>query len=108
MHALLVYITTQDKSEARKIGAALVEKRLAACVNILDGMESLYRWEGKLEEGRECVLIAKTMSDKMPELQKVVLEMHSYSCPCVVSFRMESGNPDYLNWIAEECQGPDA
>ncbi len=103
MHVLLVYITTQDKSEARKIGAALVKNRLAACVNILEGMESIYWWQGKLEEGHECVLIAKTVEEKFSELQAMVLELHSYSCPCVISVKVEAGNPDYLAWIAAEC-----
>src|SRR5690554_5209470 len=96
-----VYITTADKDEARKIGRILIEEKLAACVNILPGMESIYVWEGKIEEDTECVMIAKTHASKMKQLTQRVLEHHSYDCPCVASLSLAEGegNPEYMDWI---------
>ncbi|MBU1657349.1 MAG: divalent-cation tolerance protein CutA [Candidatus Omnitrophica bacterium] len=81
----IVYITTKDKTEAEMIGKVLIESKLAACVNIIDGMKSIYRWEGKIEEGNEVILIAKTKDTLVPELTEKVKSVHSYSCPCVVA-----------------------
>lgn len=102
METRLVYITTETMDEAKKIGRILVEKRLAACVNILDGMHSMYWWEGAVQESSEVVLIAKTTRQKVPELTTAVKAAHSYDCPCVVCLPIDSGNPDFLKWIADE------
>jgi periplasmic divalent cation tolerance protein len=102
MGAIYAYVTTADKEEALRIGRALVEGRLAACVNILDGMHSLYRWEGRLEEGRECVLLVKSDSERAEEIVAKVKEMHSYTCPCVAIWPLTGGNPEYLEWIRRE------
>ncbi len=106
-----VYITTKDKDEARKIGKALIEKKLAACVNILDGMESMYHWEGKVESDKECVLIAKTPYHNVAELTTVVKDLHSYDCPCVVTLTLteQEGNEEFLMWILNETKkaGPE-
>lgn len=100
MNTRLCYITTSTKDEARNIGRALIEKRLAACVNILDGMESMYVWEGKLETAQECVLIAKTEAELVEPLIAMVKALHSYSVPCVLSLAVDKGNPDYLKWLS--------
>jgi periplasmic divalent cation tolerance protein len=100
-----VYMTTESPEQARRIGRALVEARLAACVNILDGMTSLYWWQGKIDEGRETVLIAKTREDLVAPLTERVKSMHSYSCPCVVSIPIEGGSQAFLDWIAAETAG---
>lgn len=97
-----VYITTAGMEEARRIGRALVEARLAACVNILDGMSSIYWWEGEIEEGRETVLIAKTRADLVERLTAKVRELHGYDCPCIVALPISGGNPAFLEWIAAE------
>lgn len=101
-----IHITTSSKEEARKIGRILVEERLAACVNILDGMESIYRWKGKIEEANECVLIAKTSYSKVRALTNRVKELHSYSCPCIVSLTIteDEGNKEYLDWLIHESK----
>lgn len=99
-----VYVTAASPEEARKIGRALVEERLAACVNILDKMSSLYWWEGKIDEGREAVLIAKTRSDLVAAVTDRVKALHSYTCPCVVSLPITQGNPDFLAWIERETR----
>ena len=104
MSKQFVYMTAGSPEEARQIGAALVEDRLAACVNIIDGMHSIYRWEGKLQQDQETILIAKTTRDRMPVLIEAVKAMHSYDCPCIVSVDIEGGHPDFLEWIGAEVR----
>ncbi len=99
-----VYITTKDKEEARKIGKALVEEKLAACVNIIDAMNSFYFWEGKLQDEQEAILIAKTKEKLVPELTQRVKSLHSYSCPCVVALPIMDGNQDFLAWVEAETK----
>jgi len=99
-----VYMTSASLEEARRIGKALVQERLVACVNLLPGMESLYWWEGEVTQGQEVVLVAKTPSRLVPALTTRVKALHSYSCPCVVAVPIEQGNPDYLSWIVEETR----
>ncbi len=98
----LVYMTTGSVEEARAIGRALVEARLAACVNIIDGMRSIYRWEGKIEEAGETVLIAKTRNALVDALTDKVRELHSYDCPCVVAVPIDGGNGAFHDWIAAQ------
>jgi periplasmic divalent cation tolerance protein len=98
----LVYMTAGSLEEAQRIGAALVEKRLAACVNIIDAMQSIYRWEGAIQNDREVVMIAKTTQDRLTGLIETVNGLHSYDCPCIVSFDIVGGQPDFLDWIGRE------
>lgn len=98
----LIYITTDGPEEARTIGRALVEERLAACANVIDPMVSIYRWEGEVQEGRETVLIAKTSAACVEALTERVRALHSYDCPCIVAVSVEGGNPAFLNWIDAE------
>lgn len=100
----LVYITTGDKAEATRIGRALVESRLAACVNIIDQMYSLYRWEGKIQEDQEVILIAKTTENNVAELKDQVKAMHSYACPCIVCLPLTDGFEPFLQWIREQVK----
>jgi periplasmic divalent cation tolerance protein len=106
MGAIFAYVTTKDQDEARRIGRALVEGRLAACINILPGMESFYRWEGKLETAQECVLVIKSDASRAQDIIRMVKEMHGYSCPCVAIWPLTDGNSDYLNWIIHESVPP--
>lgn len=101
--ALLVYITCPDFKEAQKIATAVVEERLAACGNILPSMHSIYRWQGKVEEAGEVVLLLKTNEATYPRLEARVLELHSYDCPCVVALPLQHGSKAYLAWIDESC-----
>lgn len=98
----LIYITTDGPEEARTIGRALVEARLAACANILDPMTSIFRWDGKVQEGQETVLIAKTTAALVDALTEKARALHSYDCPCIVALPVEGGNPEFLRWIAAE------
>ena len=97
-----IYITCATEQEAENIGTVLVERRLAACVNILAGMKSMYWWQGKIEQGRETVLIAKTRTDLVDELTEAVKAMHGYEVPCVVALPITGGNRDFLKWIHSE------
>src|SRR5512135_188263 len=101
-----VYMTAGSAEEARAIGRALVEERLAACVNLIDGMTSLYWWDGAVQQGSETVLIAKTRTDLLDRLTARVRALHSYTCPCVVALPILGGNPAYLDWIAGETESP--
>jgi periplasmic divalent cation tolerance protein len=103
-----VYITTKDKDQARTIGKVLVEERLAACVNILDGMESIYHWDDKIVEDKECVLIAKTPYYNVNRLTKRVKELHTYDVPCIISLVIteQEGNEEYLDWLRNETEKP--
>lgn len=105
MSAVFVYVTAKDRAEALAIGRTLVEERLVACVNVLDGMRSLYWWEGKVQEEDEALFVAKTRSELMEKVVARVKELHSYQVPCVVALPVAAGNPDFLDWITAET-GP--
>jgi periplasmic divalent cation tolerance protein len=96
-----VYMTASSAEEARNIGRALVEARLAACVNIFENMNSIYGWNGEIQEGREAVLIAKTTGLLVPELVAEVKRLHSYENPCIVALPVETGSADFLDWIQQ-------
>jgi len=99
MNFILVYITAKDKEQALSIGRTLVEERLCACVNVIDSMTSIYQWEGQINTDNEAILIAKTASEKFDALQERVKELHSYSCPCIVSIPVSNGSAQYLEWM---------
>ena len=106
MSACFIYVTASDSEEARRIGRALVEARLAACANVIDRVTSVYWWQGEVQEGDEAVLIAKTREDLVDDLTAKVKKLHSYECPCVVALPVTGGNAEFLDWIAAET-GPD-
>ena len=99
--AIVVFITAPTREEARRLADKLVEAQLAACVQILPEMESVYRWQGKVEQQPENLLIAKTTSDRFEELEKEVRTLHSYDTPEIVAFPLTKGSPDYLRWLLE-------
>lgn len=100
----IVYITTADTEEARKIGAELIKHRLVSCVNLFNGMESMFHWKGEVRSENEVVMIAKTKSSLIPEVTSLVKELHSYECPCIVSYEISGGNEDFINWIIDETK----
>ena len=102
MTAHVIYITASDKEEATSLARTLVRERLAACANVFDGVTSVYRWEGRVQEDAEAVIIAKTMQRRLDRLIERVRTLHSYECPCVVSWQLTKGNSDYLDWIDAE------
>jgi len=102
MAACFCYMTAGSREEAVRIARALVDERLAACANVLDGMTSVYRWQGRIEEDAETVLIAKTRDDLVGRLVERVKALHSYDCPCVVALPVAGGNHDFIAWIGAE------
>ena len=97
-----LYMTAGSVEEAKNIGKILVGQNLAACVNLLENMTSIYKWEEKLEESQEVIMIAKTRKTLMPKLIETVNSLHSYDCPCILELPNQGGNPDFLSWIESQ------
>jgi len=95
----MVLSTAGSQEEARRIAHALVEKGLAACVNIVPGVESVYRWEGKVESSAEWLLLMKTTAAAFPQLRTALTELHSYEIPECLSLEIADGSAAYLEWI---------
>jgi periplasmic divalent cation tolerance protein len=108
MSAVCVYITAASPEQAEQIGRALVAARLAACVNILPGMRSIYHWQGAIETATEAVLIAKTRADLTDALLARVKALHTYAVPCAVVLPIQGGLPEFLDWIEAETASPTA
>ena len=102
MEFSLVYVTAENHAQAISMAQVLVQEHLAACVNVVDGMTSVYRWEGKVQQGREALLLIKTRSENTSKIISKIQEIHSYSCPCVTVLPITGGNPDFLDWIKSE------
>jgi len=103
--AVFVYTTYPSLVEAEQAGRAIVERRLAACVNILPGMISHYWWQGAVERDEEVVMIVKTRATLAEAVRAAVKEMHSYTTPAILVLPIESGDENYLAWIMAETQG---
>jgi periplasmic divalent cation tolerance protein len=96
----IVLTTTGTQEEARKIAHALVERRLAACVNLVPHLESVYRWQDKVESAQEWLLLIKTQADLFERVRDAVIELHSYDLPECVMLEVGAGSREYLDWIA--------
>ncbi len=103
--AVLVYTTWPSIVEAEQAGRQLVERRLAACVNILPGMISHYWWEGKIERAEEAVMIVKTRASLAEAVQAAVKSLHSYTTPAIMVLPVDTAEPAYHQWIIEEAGG---
>ncbi len=104
MKPVMVYMTAGSLDQARSIAQELITHRLAACVNVLDNMTSMYRWQGRVEEAREVVILAKTRAELMPALVHRVRHVHEYECPCIVSWPLTAGHQPFLDWIGQETR----
>lgn len=102
MPALLVLTNLPDRAAAERLAQALVEQRLAACVNLLAPCRSVYRWKGGLQRDEEHPLLAKTTSERYAELEKAIRAAHPYELPEIVAVPIERGLPEYLTWIAAQ------
>jgi len=100
----VVLSTAGSEDEARTIAHHLVEHQLAACVNIVPQMESIYRWQGKVESAREWLLLIKTTAEKVPAVREVIRELHSYDVPECIAIAIEDGSAEYLQWIGDSVQ----
>lgn len=99
---VVLYITVPNREEGLRIGRALVEEKLVACANVIDGLTSIFRWEGAVQEEAEALLIAKTDRTLIDAASDLVKLEHSYECPCVVALPIIGGNQDFLGWISAE------
>jgi len=96
----LVLCTCPDAETARGIARTLVEERLAACVNVVPGLHSTYRWQGAVESADEVLLLAKTTQDRFPALRDRLVALHPYELPEVIAVDVAAGSPAYLDWVA--------
>ncbi len=100
----LVLTAAGSKEEARKIARTLVERRLAACINILPQVESIYRWEGEIEDAQEWLLLIKTTGAAFERVRDAIRELHSYDVPECICISIENGSPEYLQWIGDSVE----
>jgi periplasmic divalent cation tolerance protein len=99
---IVVYVTAPAEEEAEKIARALVENKLAACANIVKNMRSIYRWQGKIEDEAEVLMIVKTRKEHFAHIREMVKQLHSYSVPEIIALPIVEGSEDYLAWMREE------
>ena len=100
----LVYVTCPDMAMAKHLAQIMLQARVIACANILQGMTSLYHWQGALEESSEVLLLCKTDDEHIEDVKSLVLAHHPYDCPCVLVMPIEDGNPLFLDWMKKELQ----
>ena len=101
MDEIVVMVTVCSEDEATKISKVLVEKKLAACVNIIPGVRSIFQWDGKITEEQEFLLLAKTVKEAFDQLARAVKANHSYRVPEVIAIPIQHGSKEYLSWIRE-------
>lgn len=101
---LLVLTTAGSEMEAQKIAQALVDRRLAACVNIVPRIQAIYRWQGKVEQAVEYLLLIKTVQAREEQVRAAIRELHSYELPECISIAIESGSAEYLKWLSDSVE----
>ena len=102
---VVVLVTAGSAEEAEKIGRIVVESKVAACANVVNGMRSIFRWDDKVSVENECLMIIKTTLGRYPELEAMVLKHHSYTVPEIIALPVIAGSASYLNWVrAETCK----
>ena len=102
--AMMVLTNMADMESARSLAATLVERRLAACVNLLPGVQSVYRWQGVVEQSAEVTLLIKTTAGRYGELEQAIRQLHPYELPELIALPIAAGLPGYLEWIALETR----
>jgi periplasmic divalent cation tolerance protein len=101
---VVILITASSKKEAERIASALIKEKLAACVNILDGVTSLFWWQGKVDQAKETLLIVKSEKEKLSAIIKRVKSLHSYDVPEIIALPIIAGEKKYLRWIHESIR----
>jgi periplasmic divalent cation tolerance protein len=101
---IIMLTTLPDEHAARALAQALISEQLAACINIMPRMTSIYSWKGKLEEGQEHLLIIKTRSERYTAIEQAIKNQHPYELPEIIATPISHGLPEYLNWIDENTQ----
>ncbi len=104
MSFVCILTTLPDPTSARQLARRLVEERLAACVNVLDGCTSVYRWQGAVEEASEVVLVIKTVQDRYAALETFLRQQHPYELPEIIALPIAQGLPEYLDWVGAETR----
>ena len=104
---IIVLSTCPSREEAERIGKAIVEARLAACVNLVDGIHSIYLWKGEMEQNTEVLLVIKTRRELFNALRERLSQMHTYEVPEVLAVPVIDGSPAYLDWIDREVAPPE-
>lgn len=99
LHSIFIYITTKNEEEALLISSSLIKFKLIACANILPAIMSVFYWENAIQKTQETALIVKTTKDKFNQVCKTVMDLHSYTCPCIVALPIIAGNNDFLQWV---------
>lgn len=99
----IVFCTLPDTEKARQIGTYIVQKQLAACVNLIHEVESIYHWKGKIESGKEVLAVFKTTAIKYPKLESQIRKMHPYELPEIIAVNVSEGYTKYLDWILRSC-----
>jgi periplasmic divalent cation tolerance protein len=102
---VLALVTVPDLKTGRRIARAALKTRLLACATLVPGAESHYWWQGRLETGRELLLLLKTSKLKLPALERLVLHLHPYDTPEFIAFRLDHGTERYLNWLGGSLKG---
>ena len=97
-----VTITSAQPAEAERIAKALIQEKLAACVNILPAVRSIYMWEGKMQDAQEVVVTAKTRMEKFEGIKKLMKILHSHTTPCIIATPIVAGHEGYVNWVKSE------
>ncbi|MDH4268823.1 MAG: divalent-cation tolerance protein CutA [Dehalococcoidia bacterium] len=100
---IIVLITAGSEEEARKIAKLVVKEKKAACVNIVPGVDSLFRWKGRMDSARESLLLVKTKASLFPEIVSLVKEIHSYEVPEIIALPIIGGSEEYLKWLDRAC-----
>ena len=95
----LVYVTCANIAEAEKIAAPAITQRLAACVNIFQPHQSLYLWDGKVQNEQEVAVIFKTSKETYPALEAAIMCLHPYDTPCIVAIEAQTGSQDFMDWV---------
>lgn len=101
----LVFSTVASAEDGERIARALVERRVAACVNVVPGLTSFYRWEGRVQQDEERLLVIKTRADRFEELRSVLVDLHPYEVPEVIALPITAGHPAYLSWLDASVSG---
>ncbi|MCA9399240.1 MAG: divalent-cation tolerance protein CutA [Candidatus Omnitrophica bacterium] len=100
----VVLVTVSDKEEAEYLAHKLLEAKLVACANILDGVNSFFRWQGAIDHASECLMVLKTKVDLFDDLKSAIKNSHSYDVPEIIALPIINGNKDYLDWIEDSLQ----
>lgn len=100
----LILCTCPDNPVAEQLATTLVQQHLAACINIIPGLTSIYRWKGKLEKGTEVLLLIKTTRERYAAVESAIRQQHPYELPEIIAVTLDEGSPDYLRWITTSLE----